>query len=337
MEIRREMLTIDDYSKMINIEPNNYELYIYRGLVYGNNGDYDQARDDFTKAIQLNSSSFEAYNNRGNIYRQEKLYDLAITDFTMCIKINPMAVQGYINRGSTYDDLHDYVSAIHDFSHALKIDPTDYEIYLFRWKAYNALNEEDLAIADLEMAFSINPFTTEQWLERNTNQPLNPDSPEAHIQNGLELLGSHDYNSSIDEFTKAIKLGSKSDAIAYNNRGMAHAAKKECILAIEDYKKALTINPEYTKAYSNLGIEYWNIQEYVTAIENLTQAIEYFSKVTNLDVDGIKTFLNSLYYRGLSYQKTKKNHLAKKDYEKILSINPSDYEVKQLLMNISEK
>lgn len=336
MEIRRENLTIEDYTKLIKNDPNNYNLYIYRGILYDNNGAFSKSKDDYSKAIQLNPLSFEAYNNRGNLYCNEKDYDLAIADYTQCIQINPTAVQGYINRGSAYDAMCDYKMAIEDFSRAIAINPTDYEVFLFRWKAYNALNEEKLATTDLEKAFEIDRFSTEQWLERRINPPLNSASAETHIQDGLELLGSREYDLAIDEFTKAIKIGSKSDAIAYNNRGMAHATKKEYTLAIEDYKKSLELNKEYSKAYSNLGIVYFTISKEDDAIENLTQAIDRLSKIFDRDTDNTKTFLNSLFYRGLLYKNSRKFYFAQKDFEKILEINPNDYEVKQLLIDVSK-
>ncbi|MDR2001725.1 MAG: tetratricopeptide repeat protein [Prevotella sp.] len=336
MESRKEKLTIDYYTNRIKFEPNNYNLYIERGILYDSIGDFNKAKEDYTKAIYINPYAFEAYNNRGCIYRQEKIYDLAIADYTKCISINPKAVQGYINRGSVYDDMHDYVMAIEDFSRAITINPTDYEVYLFRWKAHNAIGEEKLAIADLGKDIEIDQFTTEQWLQRRMNPPLGYDSAEVHIQDGLELLGSHEYDLSIAQFTEAIKIGSTSDAIVYNNRGMAHSAKKEYGLAIEDYKKALEINPGYIKVYSNLGIAYCMITEYNDAIENLTRAIDNFSKMPALDSDNTKTFLNSLYYRGFSYKNTRKFYLAKKDFEKILDINPDDYEVKKMLIDVSK-
>ncbi|MDR2478863.1 MAG: tetratricopeptide repeat protein [Treponema sp.] len=314
MEIRKENLTIDNYNKMIKIEPNNYILYDERGMLYGNNGDTAKAKKDFTKAIQLNPLCFSAYNNRGNVYFNEKAYDLSLTDYTMCIKINPMAVQSYINRGILYCETHDYKSAIEDFSRAIAINPKDYELYLFRWQAYTLLGEEKSAVADLEKAHEINSFATEQWIQRRMSQPFNPDSAEAHIQNGMESFSSGEYDIAIAEATEAIKIGSESDAIAYNNRGMAHVgkgnsasgcgmthiAKTEYTLAIEDYKKALALDPEDKvgdgKTYSNLGTVYFLTKEYNTAVENLTQAIERLSKVSNRNSDETKTFSNSLYY-----------------------------------------
>lgn len=352
MEIRQENLRVEDYTKMIKIDPNNDILYIDRGMLYTNNGDFNKAQEDFTKAIQLNPSCFKAYNNRGNIYKYEKIYDLALTDYTTCIKINPRAVQSYINRGIVYYELHNYRSAIEDFSQAIAINPADYEVYLFRLLAYNALGEQKLASTDLKKASEINPFATELWMQSRMNPPLDPDSAEAHIQYAIESSCSGEYDIAIAEATEAIKIGSKSDGIsnaAYNNRGMAHTdkgnsalthgmkrdAKTEYELAIEDYKKALALDPEDAKTHSNLGIVYHHLQDYDKAIENLTWAIERLSKVSNLDADDAKTFSNSLYYRGRSYAMTRKFYLAKKDFEKILSINPNDDEVRKQLILVS--
>jgi tetratricopeptide (TPR) repeat protein len=352
MERRQKNLTVDDYTKMIERDPNNDNLYVERGMLYGNQGDFNKAKEDFTKAIQLNPSCFSAYNNRGNIYISEKLYDLALTDYTRCIKINPAAVQSYINRGIVYEEMRDYPSAIQDYTQAIALNPADYEVYLFRWKLYNALGEEKLAEADLEKAHTINPFATEHWIQRRMNPPLDPASAEAHIQNSLESFASHEYDIAIAEATEAIKIGSKHDAVAYSNRGMAHVGKGndaltfgiihtaqiEYTLAIADYKKVLELDPEDAdaKTHSNLGIAYHQLQDYANAIENLTWAIDRLSKFSNLDADDTKTFSNSLYYRGRSYAMTRKFSLAKKDFEKILTINPADYEVKQMLRTVSQ-
>jgi len=79
--------------------------------------------------------------------------------------------------------------------------------------------------------------------------------------------------------------------------------------------------------------------EYDKAIKNLTQAIEVFDTLSKLSIlgdDEIRTFSNSLYYRGISYLNLHKYSFAKKDFEKILNINPSDVEVRQILMDISK-
>ena len=47
-------LAIEDYSKAIDISPNNEEFYFWRGRSKYNLNDYENAIIDFDKAIELN-------------------------------------------------------------------------------------------------------------------------------------------------------------------------------------------------------------------------------------------------------------------------------------------
>ena len=58
-----------DYTKAIELNPNNAEVYYNRGGVYRGKGDYDCALADYTKAIELNPNDAEIYNNRGIVER----------------------------------------------------------------------------------------------------------------------------------------------------------------------------------------------------------------------------------------------------------------------------
>ena len=46
------------------------------------------------------------------------------------------------------------------------------------------------------------------------------------------------------------------NAEAYYNRGIAYGDKGEYDKAIEDYSKAIELNPEYAEAYNNRGNAY---------------------------------------------------------------------------------
>jgi Flp pilus assembly protein TadD len=56
---------IDDYSKAIELNPNDADAYVNRGLGKARLEDYRGAIADFTKAIKLNPNVAVAYYNRG--------------------------------------------------------------------------------------------------------------------------------------------------------------------------------------------------------------------------------------------------------------------------------
>ena len=61
--------------------------------------------------------------------------------------------------------------------------------------------------------------------------------------------------SAIDNYSKAIKINPKF-AKAYNNRGIAYIWKKQYDLAIADFNKAIELDPKNGKAYNNRAIVY---------------------------------------------------------------------------------
>jgi len=109
---------IEDYSKSIDMNPNNAEAYGNRGLAYYNKGQYDRAIEDYNKAIALNPNLAWNYNNRGLIYGIKGQYDRAIEDFNKAIAINPNDADAYRNRGRAYYDKGFMEKAMADFQKA---------------------------------------------------------------------------------------------------------------------------------------------------------------------------------------------------------------------------
>ena len=93
---------IIDYTKAIEIYPNDAKIYINRGVSYANIKNYSQAITDFTKAIEINPDLSEAYLNRGNAYAISGTISQSISDFSKAIEINPDYKEAYFNRGNAY-------------------------------------------------------------------------------------------------------------------------------------------------------------------------------------------------------------------------------------------
>ena len=79
--------------------------------------------EDYTKAIELNPNDANAYNERGVLHYAIDKYPEAIADYTKAIEINPKYVFAYFNRGLIYQDLKKYEEAIADYTKAIELDP----------------------------------------------------------------------------------------------------------------------------------------------------------------------------------------------------------------------
>jgi len=116
-------------------------------------------------------------------------------------------------------------------------------------------------------------------------------------------------DQAISDFTKAIELNPK-DAIAFNNRGVAHDSLGQHEQAISDYNKAIELNPKYADAFYNRGIAHRNLGQHEQAISDYNKAIELSPK------DAI-AFIG----RGVTAATLGKTDAAKRDLQKALALN----------------
>lgn len=89
---------------------------------------------------------------------------------------------------------------------------------------------------------------------------------------------------------KLLALGEKFYAVEYNNRGIVKYKANNYLEAIEDYNKAIEIDPTY--AYINRGNVKEGLNDYLGAIEDYNIAIEINPK-----------YANAYYNRAISKQK----------------------------------
>ena len=140
------------------------------------------------------------------------------------------------------------------------------------------------------------------------------------MNEGIFFGTLEDYSISISYFTLAEKIAEDDEiiervrvnmAVSYYNRGNAYAKLKKHDKAIEDYNKAIELDPEYATAYYNRGNAYAKLKKYEKAIEDYNKAIE-------LNPEYAMAYNN----RGNAYDELKKHEKAIEDYNKAIVLNP---------------
>jgi len=106
---------IENYNKIIELEPSNIKAYYNRGLANQKLRLYDKAIKDFTRTIQLKSDYIQAYFERGNVYFDKGLNKEAIEDYSKTLETNPDDVNSLFNRGLAYKRMKNYKAAYQDF------------------------------------------------------------------------------------------------------------------------------------------------------------------------------------------------------------------------------
>jgi len=153
---------------------------------------------------------------------------------------------------------------------------------------------------------------------------MSDNSAELLYNKAINYYEEAKYNLAIENFKKALEI--KPDYWqAYYNLGNTYFKKKEYAAALENYKQSVKINPEDIQAYQNMGMIYSRDREYELAIDCYKKAVEINKK----DVDAY----NEL---GLLYSKIKKFDEALESLNKALEIIPNYLPVKESINIVME-
>jgi tetratricopeptide (TPR) repeat protein len=133
-----------------------------------------------------------------------------------------------------------------------------------------------------------------------------------YFNSGQLKFDRQDFRGAINDFDKAIEINPNKEE-AHINRGLVLDKLNEPFDAIMAYKKAIEINPNNSDMYFNIGQDNFILKDYLTAIQYYNKAIELNSK------DG-DYFTN----RGITKDALSDYRGAIQDYNQAILLNPSD-------------
>ncbi|MCA2699507.1 MAG: tetratricopeptide repeat protein, partial [Microcystis sp. M179S2] len=139
---------------------------------------------------------------------------------------------------------------------------------------------------------------------------LLPNNPNYYNEKSSVLSRLKRYDEGLAAINQAINLAPR--AAWYSNRGVLYQDQQKYKLALDDYNKAIELNPNHANAYVNRGILYYNQQKYELALSD-------FSKAIDINPNDAEAYSN----RGGVYYNQQKYELALSDINKAIEINPN--------------
>ena len=149
-------------------------------------------------------------------------------------------------------------------------------------------------------------------MAKTKNNIENENNAFYYYERGLAYYSAGNYQEAINNFNKAIYLD-PNNPYFYNSRGDAYFGQKEFQKAFNDYEIATKLNPNNSYFYYNKGLAYYCTENYQEAINNFNEAI-------NLDPN-ISDYYGDM---GVSYYLLKKYQEAIKDFNKAIELNPNN-------------
>jgi len=131
--------------------------YEDRGSFFASNTNIEKAVDDYSRLIDINPKFAPVYVWRAGLYDFQKRYDRAIVDCNMALLLNPDAPEAYRCKANTYACLQDWDRAIATYTEALQHDTNHIWIFEGRAQAFYSKKAYPQAVADFDKLVSLQP------------------------------------------------------------------------------------------------------------------------------------------------------------------------------------
>lgn len=132
-----------------------------------------------------------------------------------------------------------------------------------------------------------------------------------------------DPNGALQDYNKAIELNPNL-ALAFNDRGLLFYNADEYDRALEDFNRAIELDPKFETAFDNRGVTYFAKKDNGHALADYDHAIE-------LNPDDLNPYWN----RGDLYRSKGDREHAATDYRKALSLGPTETDKKEIEGSLS--
>ncbi|MHC4497531.1 MAG: protein kinase domain-containing protein [Planctomycetota bacterium] len=106
--------------------PAAWMIWVARGELQRKLGNWDQAVADYSKAIELKPDNSHYWHRRGSVYGQKRQLDKALADYSKAIELDPNRSYHWYSRAVTYSNMNQWDKAPADYSKAIELDPNHY-------------------------------------------------------------------------------------------------------------------------------------------------------------------------------------------------------------------
>ncbi|XP_021257944.1 tetratricopeptide repeat protein 6 isoform X3 [Numida meleagris] len=271
------------------------KVFINRGLLYMELGDYANACEDFKGAALLSPGDSQIFQAVGTCHYRLNEFEEAVMSFNQVLRLEPISVEAYIGRGNSYMKKgHEagLEQAQKDFLKAIHLNPTCMKARICLGYNLQALGKLQSAWNQLTVVIAIDSKCDTAYEGRAS----------VSLQMGEIFSALQDTNAALNLTTTAPLL---------TNRGVINQLMGYLSCAMKDYQQAIFVDPSYALAYLSAANIYFHNHQF-------SQAYCYYSEVLKLEPGNESAIMN----RAVTNTIIKNFEEAKEDFEKALCLCP---------------
>ncbi|MCC8146598.1 MAG: tetratricopeptide repeat protein [Bacteroidales bacterium] len=304
--------SMSDYDAVVNLDPNNLIARFNRGLLRSQVGDVYGALEDFGKVIELEPDNYMAIYNRAFLNQETNNYQNAVKDLDIIIEEYPNFVPAYYFRAEMKRKMNDLKAADQDYWYAYELEQKllkqkeqgkiitgkevlDSEDYAENAEETKTREKSDKNIANFNRLVV---YDKEEESQSKYKNEIRGRVQDKQVRVDLEPQFIVTYYENISEIDNSISRADRIISDYNNKRILLHQLKivnHEVPLtddqaayhfqSIDNYSLVLDRNPMDVNAYFGRGLDFMVLQD-------LSEAIEDFGKVINLDPNFVLAYFN---------------------------------------------
>ena len=256
----RALSSINNALKYLPKKDKETVAYAYkiRADIYDEIDQPDKALSDYSTAVKTYPKEPKLLEARASYLYGQGKFDESDADFNQMLKLDPDNVVARIGLGRNCVAKEDYQKAVDYFDYVTALYPDYSMAYAFRAEAYHGLNDKISAASDVVTALG---------LDGNNK--------------ALYLLTQYAEDSYAELTTrlKAKTVLEKNNHVWPYCLGIVNEAAKKFELAIDNYKKCNSMEPDALLAY--------RISTCYSELGNWKQALDYIDKAIEMEPDDI--------------------------------------------------
>lgn len=343
-----------DYDNAVQLSPTEADCYYNRGILRQEVGDYNHALEDFNKAIQYAPERTEMRYQRAIVQMQLRQWDNVIDDIDTLIARYPYFLPAYYLGAQAKTQMKDFKGAFSYRQKAARLEENKEQIQESQTQPNTNLQvaKAQPQKKDYRKEFSTRmaqnqqePTEDEQkgenkargLVQKKYHDVINePNIGLAYYSQDLSLRSTNYYHPLVDDFNRSSLLPA---ALRFTGQEMALTAElvdfhfSEIARISQDIDNKMSEREQLSTLYFARAIEFAIVQDYNSAIDDCTRALQPISSSNNNSpLSIIITFCRANWrYRLLEYQcatgeqdatKAIDFEIMLRDYDQVLRLQP---------------
>ena len=226
--------------------------YSFRGGIYYTIGENDKALSDYNAAVKTSPGDIEFLQDRGDFFYNTGRYDESDADYRKMLKIDPDEPYAKMGLGRNSIARGEYQEALQYFDYVISLYSNYSRAFAFRAEAYFKLGDYISASSDIVTALGID-------YDNKAFRLMCDYSEDAYTQLTARL--------------KAKAISEKNNEYWQYCIGVVNENTKRYDMAVDAYKKAMSIDPDDITAYRIMNC-YKSVGNWELAFKYIDRAID---------------------------------------------------------------